>query len=505
MSGVVAILFPILFPAAAGFILLFTDWFEKPGKLRGYTLACLAGNGIAVLLLFAQGEHSLTLWQLSDQMKIYFHIDKISVLFGILVSFVWLLAGIYAFTYMHHEHKEKRFFSFYILSLGILMGIIMAGNIITMYIFYEIMTLATLPFVIHSETKEAVAAGFKYLFYSLAGAFMGLFGIFFLFFYSGGMEFSPGGILNMELVSGNEGILLLAIFVMIVGFGTKAGMFPMHGWLPTAHPVAPAPASAVLSGIITKMGVLCIIRLVFYVAGADFIRGTWVQYAWMILALITVFMGSMMAYKEKIMKKRLAYSSVSQLSYILFGLSVLHPLGFAGALLHVVFHALIKNALFLVAGAIIFETGRTKAEEYTGIGKRMPFTIGCYTIVSLGLIGIPPLSGFISKWYLSLGAMNGQVGIFSYLGPAVLLISALLTAGYLLPVTIQGYFTGNGEGHESDKDEDGGENEPLQAVKKEPSLLMRIPIFAFAAGTVFFGVLPAGLYFFVEQIANLVM
>lgn len=490
MSGNAAILIPILFPIAAGAVLLLTNLFDDT-RLRFFTGAVLAINAVISGWILTLKPNTLAVWELSDHMSVYFQIDGLSILFSVLVSFIWLLVGIYSFQYMKHVHKNKRFFGFYLITLGIITGILFAGNIITMYIFYELMTLSSFPLVIHEQTKEAVAAGFKYLFYSLAGAFMGLFGIFFLFFYNQGAVFTPGGSLNTAAISGNEPILLIAVFVMILGFGTKAGLFPLHGWLPTAHPIAPAPASACLSGIITKMGAFCIIRLVFYVIGADFLRGSWVQYAWIILALITVFMGSMLAYQEKVLKKRLAYSSVSQVSYILFGLSLLNPLGFCGALLHVVFHALIKNALFLSAGAIIFQTGKKRVDQLTGIGKVMPITIWGYTIVSLGLIGIPPLSGFISKWYLASGAMESQVGVFSYLGPAVLLVSALLTAGYLLPVTVNGFFPGE------DYDYAGLKNQ-------EPSYLMVIPILILALGTCILGLFPAPLYHFISGIAEMI-
>ena len=208
---------------------------------------------------------------------------------------------------------------------------------------------------------------------------------------------------------------------MIVGFGVKAGMFPMHSWLPTAHPVAPASASAVLSGVITKAGVLGIIRVIFYTAGVERLRGTWVQYAFMALTLITVILGSLMAFKEKLFKRRLAYSTVSQVSYVLFGLSTMTTLGFVGALLHVVFHSLIKDTLFMSAGAVIHKTGKTSVEEMTGIGKRMPATMWCFTIASLGLVGIPPTGGFISKWNIAEGAM-GLGNAAAWFGPACLLV-----------------------------------------------------------------------------------
>ena len=280
-------------------------------------------------------------------------------------------------------------------------------------------------------------AALKYMFYSIAGALLVLFG-FFVFAASGNsLTFAPGGVLDVM----PTGFTLFAVFCMILGFGTKAGMFPMHGWLPTAHPVAPAPASAVLSGIITKAGVLGIIRVVFYIAGPDLIRGTWVQYVWMCLALITVFMGSMLALKEDIFKKRLAYSSVSQVSYILFALATLTAAGFQGALLHVLFHSAIKITLFMTAGAVIVQTGLTHVSDMKGLGKRMPLVLVLFTVVSLGLIGIPPSGGFVSKWWIASGAMELS-SAFAFLGPATLLLSAILTAAYLLTISIQGFFPG---------------------------------------------------------------
>jgi multicomponent Na+:H+ antiporter subunit D len=292
----------------------------------------------------------------------------------------------------------------------------------------------------------------------------------------------------MNAVSGNEGLMLIVAFSMIIGFSVKAGMFPLHAWLPTAHPVAPAPSSAVMSGIIVKMGVLGMIRVVYYLVGADFIRGTWVQTTWMTLALLTVFMGSMLAYREKIMKKRLAYSTVSQASYILFGLSLLQPAAMTGALLHVVFHAVIKSCLFLSAGAIIYKTHKTMVADLRGIGKEMPVSIWCYTFASAALIGIPPASGFISKWYLATGALASGIHIFSWLGPVVLLTSALLTAGYLLPITVNGFLPG-------------ADYDYAALEKKEPCVTMLLPLLILAVLAVALGLFPNPLTAYISQIA----
>lgn len=487
------LLIPVLLPIVAGVLVLTVKRIRGERKLMfSISLAALLAVLAVCTAIAFQPDGGLDLWQLTDTITIAFHVDNVSRLFSLLTCFVWLMAGMFSVEYMKHERDEFRFFGFYLIVLGVLIGLDYAANLVTFYVFYEMMTLTSLPLVLHELTKEAVMAGLKYLYYSVAGAFLALFGIFVIAHYATTLTFTPGGVLDGTALAGHEGLLLVVVFCMIVGFGTKAGMFPMHGWLPTAHPVAPAPASAVLSGLITKAGILGIVRVIFFMVGPDLIRGTWVQTAWMVLALLTVFMGSMLAYKEPVMKKRLAYSTVSQVSYMMFGLSLLTPLGMVGALSHVVFHSLVKNTLFLGAGAIIYKTGLKKVSELRGIGKQMPITIWCFTLVSLTLVGIPPTSGFVSKWYLATGALAADVGAFSWIGPVVLLISALLTAGYLLPVTIHGFFPG--------ADYDYG-----NVKKLEPSLWMLVPMLLMTAGAVVFGMFPAPLIHFIETIASAVM
>ncbi len=364
-----------------------------------------------------------------------------------------------------------------------------SGNLFTFYVFFELMTLTSVPLVMHELTHEAVMAGLKYLFYSVGGAFLSLFGLFLFTAQGAELTFTAGGVLDSASASG---VARLAVFLMILGFGTKAGMFPMHGWLPTAHPVAPAPASAVLSGVITKAGVLGILRTVYYVAGPELIRGTWVQYAWIGLTLITVFMGSMLAYREKVLKKRLAYSTVSQVSYVLFGLSLLQPVAFVGALLHVVFHSLVKNGLFLSAGAIICKTGKTKVDELKGIGKEMPVVLWCFTLAGVTLVGIPPTSAFVSKWYLATGSLASGIPVVSWLGPVVLLVSALLTAGYLLTVSIDAFLPGSDYNYAA-------------LEKHEPTWQMLVPIVTLTALAVLLGVWPGGLTSLLTGIAGSVL
>ena len=486
------LLLSILFPVLLGLGILLKREFKRRTvllTLTGVGLAVTAALGMGVVL---GGETELMLFSFGKNLDLYFHVDTMSKFFAVVVNVVWVLAGFYAFEYMKHEQEETRFFGFYVMVHGILHGLVFAGGMVTFYLFYELMTLLSVPLILHNRSKDAIKGGLKYLFYSLFGAYMVLFGLFFLNRFADSLAFLPGGTLNLDAVAGNETLMLVVSLSMIVGFSVKAGMFPLHAWLPTAHPVAPAPASAVMSGIIVKMGVLGMIRVVYYLIGADFIRGTWVQTVWMSLALVTVFMGSMLAYREKVMKKRLAYSTVSQASYILFGLSLLQPAAMSGALLHIVFHAIIKSCLFLSAGAIIYKTHKTNVDDLRGIGKEMPVAIWCYTFAAAALIGIPPASGFISKWYLATGALNSGIEIFSWLGPVVLLTSALLTAGYLLPITVKGFLPGADFNYR-------------ELQKKEPNLTMLIPLLILAVLAVALGVFPNPLAEYIATMVNAVL
>lgn len=503
------LLIPIVLPIAAGTVLLIASFREhrrgaaagggnsREWRLPFYVCGTL-GISMAGVLAVCLGERELVLFTLLDGIPVYFHIDAVGRLFVAVVSLIWMAAAVYALVYMKHEGEEKRFFGFYLILYGVLVGLDFSGNLVTMYLFYELMTLVSMPLVLHNGSREAIMAALKYLFYSICGAYGGLFGIFVLRRYCDSLFFESGGVLNPAAAKGHEGILLAAVFVMLVGFGAKAGMFPLHAWLPTAHPVAPSPASAVLSAIIVKSGVLAVIRVVYYVVGADFLRGTWVQYTWMTLALLTVFMGSMLAFREQVFKKRLAYSTVSQVSYILFGLSLFTPDGFTGALLHVVVHAIVKCGLFLAAGVFLYRFGCTKVEQLVGIGRKIPKTLWCYLLFSLALVGIPPTGGFISKWYLAQGALQSGMGIFSWLGPVVLLVSALLTAGYLLPVAMKGFFPGQ-------EAEESADQETVPVRERELSYAMLVPLMVLAAAAVLTGIFPGPLIRYASRIAASVL
>lgn len=486
------ILISILMPILIGIYLLVRK--EYTGRKTLLTVSgtgfVLTGVSVIAALGTAYGS-SFTLFYLTKTLPIAFAVDGMSILFSSLTMLVFICAGFFSFEYMKHETKEKRYYGFYLIVFGVLNALCFAGNLVTFYLFFEMLTLSSMPLVLHNGSREAIMAGLKYLFYSLCGAYMALFGIYFVYQNSDSLTFTAGGVLN-ESASAHAEILLIVALVMILGFSVKAGMFPMHAWLPAAHPVAPAPASAALSAVIVKAGVLAVIRTVYYIFGASFLQDTWVQNVWLVLTLITVFMGSMLAYREPVLKKRLAYSTVSQLSYILFGLASMGTESVTGSLLHVIAHGLIKATLFLCAGAIIYMTGRTRVDEMRGIGKEMPLTMWCYTIVSLGLIGIPPTGGFVSKWYLAMGSLSSAIPVFRWLGPAILLVSALLTAGYLLPLTIHGFLPG-------------ADYDYANLKKREPSLFMTIPILIMTVLSVLIGLFPTRIVETLTQMIDLIV
>ncbi|MCC8024037.1 MAG: proton-conducting membrane transporter [Clostridium sp.] len=480
---------PVLFPLIAGIGVLILNFKDRKSREVYAAVSVIVNALITLLLAVTLRDASFTLLHLNDGVDITLRIDGMSVLFSCLASFIWILATFYSFEYVKHEGHENRYYTFFVCTLGTIIGIGYSANFVTLYMFYEMMTLITFPLVMHSMTPESIAAGKKYLSYSFVGANVALAGAFVLIHYCGTADFVAGGILNPAVLGENNFLFQVILLLTIMGFGCKAGLFPLHAWLPSGHPVAPAPASGVLSGIITKAGVMAIIRVCYFLVGPDYIRGTWVQTTLLCLTLFTVFMGSMLAFKEKLFKKRLAYSSVSQVSYVLFGLMLFNTTGFVGALLHMVSHAVIKNLLFMTAGAIIYMTHKTYVTQFKGIGKEMPVTMWCFAIGSIALIGIPPTCAFVSKWFLATGALQEPIGIFSYLGPIVLLVSALLTAGYLMPVVAEGFFPGADFDYSSLK-------------KYEPNRYMTGPLIILAACSILIGMFPTELINFFTDLAK---
>ena len=485
----IQLVIPIALPIIAGLMIGFFRPLRKPRAQRVFLFVALALNAVAVFVLILQPELNLELFRLTERLPIMFKTDSLARLFCGLASLMFLVVGIYSPEYLHlsRDGFESRFNMFYLIALGMLMGFGLSGNLMTLYLFFEISTLISFPLVMHSMKKEAVAAAFKFLYYSVAGAALALIGFFFIYIYGTTLEFIPGGVLNIGELAGREGQMLAAVFITIIGFSAKAGMFPLHAWLPAAHPVAPAPASAVLSGVITKAGAFAVIRFVFYLVGADFIRGTWVQTAWISLALFTVVMGSALAFREPELKRRLAFSSVSQVSYVMLGLGALNANGLTGALLHMVFHSISKDALFLISGVFILKTSKTDVADLRGFGKQAPVTMWCFLLLAVAVVGIPPTGGFISKWFLASGYLALDSVFFTWLGPVALLLSALLSAGYLLPIGIHSFFP--------------GDRFDSSCNRLEPGLSMLLPVILLTVAAVLLGVFPGVLVSLFERIA----
>jgi len=474
------ILLPIVFPFLAAIIMSACNFNEKRRNI-------FAGSVILINLIFviyivkSFGEISLHFIKINEFLDIYFKVDKLSIFFSLLASVLWSFTSIYSMEYMKHEKKEKRFFTYFITTLGVTLGIAFAGNLLTLYLFYELLTLTTFPLVIHSESKEALKSGKKYLIYSFAGATVALMGMLILFSITNDLTFVPGGILK-----GNKQLYFVAYVSMFIGFGVKAALVPFHSWLPEAM-VAPTPVSSLLHAVaVVKSGIYAITRVTYYIFGADAVRTTGANKYLIILVIISILMGSFLALHQENLKKRLAYSTISQLGYILLGILLLNKNAFTGAMMHLLNHAVIKITLFFCVGAIMYTTGKTKMSEINGIGKSMPITMWCFTVSAISLIGIPPTNGFISKWFLAEGALlEGKVAF-----PAILLVSALLTALYLLPISIAAFFTKEN-------------NEAI--IKKDAPLKMLIPIICITIITILLGLFPNFVLDFIRDMASEVM
>jgi len=433
------ILAAILLPMLGGILVPLLP-FQKRNQMMIYIESVVVLTSFIVWKLLLQGPiDSFGVIHFVHDLSISFEIDGLAMVFAGLVSVLWPFATLYAFEYMEHEGHEKTFFMFYSMTYGVTLGIAFSSNILSMYFFYELLTLVTVPLVMHSLTKEAIHAARKYLYYSLGGAAFALMGIVFLIVYGHTIEFVMGGSLNLAMVGYKDTLLMWIYLLAFMGFGVKAAIWPMSSWLPQAG-VAPTPVTALLHAVaVVNAGAFAMIRLTYYCFGVNFLRGTWVQYVVMGFAMFTIVYGCGRAVKESHIKRRLAFSTVSNLSYIIFGVTIMTPLGLVGALTHFVFHGFMKITSFLCAGAFMHQTGKSHVYDMNGCGKKMPVVFGCFTVSALGLMGVPGLAGFISKWELTEAAVESS-NKFAYLGIVCLLISALLTAIYMLTVVIRAFF-----------------------------------------------------------------
>lgn len=412
-----------------------------PGKYPGlrralHVTGSLAAFGIVLSLLpgILDGKvYEIELISIVELISIHLTVDALGCYYGLMLTFLWLLATIYSLGYIKHKHD--RFFSFMALCNSFLLGCAFSQSIFTYFIFYELMTLASFPLIIHEETDAARSAGIKYLKYAIPAGAVILFAILLHYFWAGGdLSIVSAGTLSLDTASKS---VLMAIFLMyFAGFGVKAAIVPLEGWVPDAHPAAPAPASALLSGIILKAGAFGIIRVVLNIFGLElfYALDLWVYVA--IFASVTILLSSARALSQDNLKRRLAYSSIGQVSYILLGISLGSYLGVLGGVMHLAHHALMKGCLFLCSGIIIKQTGKANISEMAGIGYRIPVTMICFSICALAMMGTPLTVGFVSKWLLGTGALQVDRPIFI----VVLLVSALLGAAYYLPIVYTAFF-----------------------------------------------------------------
>ena len=485
--GAYMMIFCVVFPLITGALILAIKFKSRKAR-QIYVLAAVLINSIITgCLVFSRPAEAVTIINITESLSVSFKIDGLGSVFAGLVAFLWPLASLYAFEYMKHEQRENIFFAFYTMTYGITLGVAFSANAITLYLFYEFLTLITTPLVFHTQAKAAIHAARKYLYYSISGAALAFIAIIFISIYGNTTNFTYGGVLGVNNPGFPNDIMLFVYVLAFIGFGVKAAIFPLHGWLPTAS-VAPTPVTALLHAVaVVKAGVFAIMRMTYYIFGADFLLGTWAQAIVTIIAIVTVLYGSTMAVKENHFKRRLAYSTISNLSYILLGVTLMTPLGFLGGLTHMIFHAIMKICSFFCAGAVMFQTGKTKVSELDGLGKKMPITFACFTIASLSLVGMPPLIGFISKFNLATAAVEAG-GVLSYISLATLFISAILVAVYMLFIVIRAFF-------------------PRKSVVvssgnySDPGWMMKLPIIIFTVIIIAVGVYSTPIVDFLSQIA----
>ena len=377
-----------------------------------------------------------TRWTLAPGLDLVLHADALSVLFVSLSTVLWLVTTIYAIGYLEDSPHRSRFFGFFSLCVTATVGLALAGNLFTFVIFYEILTLSTYPLVAHRGTPEAVRGARIYLAYTLVGGVLLLIGAVWLRTIAGPLDFAEGGILS-EIPGLDPSSLGWIFLLLIAGLGVKAALFPLHGWLPQAM-VAPAPVSALLHAVaVVKAGAFGIVRVVYDVYGVEFAASLDLLAPLGVVAAVTIIYGSARALSQDYLKKRLAWSTVSQVSYIALGATILGPLATIGGMVHLVHQGLMKITLFFAAGNYAETLGIHRVSEMNGVGSRMPGTTLAFTVGALGMIGIPPVAGFVTKWYLGLGAM--EAGLAAWVLP-VLVASSLLNAAYFLPILYRAWF-----------------------------------------------------------------
>jgi multicomponent Na+:H+ antiporter subunit D len=406
---------------------------RSPNPRETVTLLASGGLFLLVVSLFGEvlrgGRPAVTLVDTLPGLSIVFRVEPLGLLFALVAGFLWFVTSLYSIGYLrdHHEWRQTRFYSYFAVALGSAMGIAFAGNLFTLFIFYELLTLSTYPLVTHAGTDDAREGGRVYLGLLLGTSMMFLLpALVWTWSLAGTLDFRSGGILR-DVTTPLTASALLILYIFGIG---KAALMPFHRWLPAAM-VAPTPVSALLHAVaVVKAGVFTVLKVAVYIFGLDYLAGIpaarWLMY-----------LAALVALRQDTLKLRLAWSTISQLSYIVLGALLGIPQGIVGGGLHIAMHAFGKITLFFCAGAILVATHRTQVSEMHGLGRRMPLTMGAFFIASLCVIGLPPSGGFWSKWYLGLATLEAHQAAML----AVLLAGSLLSVAYLLPIPVRAFFS----------------------------------------------------------------
>ncbi len=429
------LLVPVFLPIILGILSFFIPFKSQKSHNMFVGATFLISSAAVWICALTVPEKNLDILSFTDSLSFSLKLDGAGKIFSCLSATLWPLTALYAFDYMKHEKHLKMFYCFFIMSFGVTMGMAMASNLLTMYLFFEMLTLFTIPLVMHGMEHKHKRAARKYMVYAIGGAAFAFACVVYLIM-NGASDFVFGGAL--KAVEDSTLAIVLFIFAFL-GFGVKSAIFPFHSWLPTAS-VAPTPVTALLHAVaVVKASAFALIRLVYYSFGTDFLKGTAAQYVTMAICIFTILYGSVCALKQPHFKRRLAYSTISNLAYITFSVTLMSTAGLVAAFCHMLFHSVIKIGAFFCAGSVLHNAKEEYIHNFEGLGKKMPFTFGLFGIFALSLTGIPPLCGFFSKWYIAEACLEAPT-VLSIIGVAVLLVSALLTAIYMLAPLIKAFF-----------------------------------------------------------------
>ena len=429
---------------------------------------------VGLYVLFNQGQTLRAGLDIGLPFQLALRADAFSMFLSLLSTSIWFLVTVYSVEYINSN--KGLFACFSLLSLYGMLGVTLSENLFTLLIFFETFSLASSVLILHDLSERAVKAAFQYFFISVVGTACLIVGTALLYGQAGSINLLGSGI--SHLTSSSLGFL--SLWLLVVGFGVKAGMFPTHVVMPQAYPVSPSAAVALLSGVMTKVGTYGLIRVIYGVYGAKFLSGTSTSTILIVLSIITMLGGSIAAITQTEIKKMLAYSSIAQLGYVLLGTTLLSASALAGGILHILNHALMKSSLFLAVGAIGKKTGKTNLADLKGIGRKMPITMTVITLSAISMIGVPPFLGFFSKWLLATGAMEAtQTGVIApwaaYTIIGVIVLSGLLNVLYYGPIVINGWFGGK-------------EPKPVKEPLMEPSWVMVSPMLILSAATLVLGI-----------------